>query len=309
MSTVSERHGARPRRLVDVLIPTCGRKTGLAVVLASLVGQTFADFDVVVSDQTPDGQSYLESAEIATLVEALRWRGHRVELHRHLPRRGMAEQRQFLLERSRAPYVHYLDDDVLLDPRVLERMLGVIRAEGCGFVGAAAAGLGYLDDVRPHQQAIELWQGPVTPEPFAPGAVGWDRHRVNNAANPLHLEARLVRNGEVLRYKVSWIGGANVLYDRAKLLAVGGFGFWPRLPREHAGEEAVVQWLLIRRFGGCGILPCGTYHLGLPTNIADRSHNATALFAELLAEAERGRCGAPRPDEAASCAALSAAPT
>src|SRR4051812_40538101 len=104
--------------LVDVLIPTCGRKTGLAVVLTSLLGQTFRDFDVVVSDQTLD-DPYLDSIEIQTLVRALEWHGHRVTLHHHLPRRGLAEQRQFLLEQSRAPYVHYLDDDVLLDPPVL----------------------------------------------------------------------------------------------------------------------------------------------------------------------------------------------
>ena len=270
--------------LVDVLIPTCGRKTGLAVVLTGLLGQTFTDFDVIVSDQTEDDSGYLESIEIQTLVRALRWHGHAVELHRHLPRRGMAEQRQFLLERSRAPYIHYLDDDVLLDPPVLGRMLGVLRAEGCGFVGCAATGLEYLDDVRPHQQGIELWDGPVRPEPFAPETIPWDRHKVNNAANALHLERRLAPHGEVVRYKVAWIGGANVLYDRAKLLDVGGFTWWERLPREHAGEEVVAQFLMIRKYGGCGILPSGTYHLGLPTNVADRTRNATELFGELIRE-------------------------
>ncbi|MFL5629025.1 MAG: glycosyltransferase family A protein, partial [Ktedonobacteraceae bacterium] len=135
--------------LVDVLILTCGRKTGLAVVLTSLLGQTFTDFDVVVSDQTQDDATYLESIEIQTLVQALRWHGHNVTLHRHLPRQGLAEQRQFLLEQSHAPYVHYLDDDVLLDPPVLERMLDVLRREQCGFVGCAATGLSFLSDVRP----------------------------------------------------------------------------------------------------------------------------------------------------------------
>ena len=293
MSSSGEGEAGRPARTVDVLIPTCGRKTGLAVVLTSLYGQTFTDFDIIISDQSPDDATYLDSIEITTLVQALRRRGHHVELHRHLPRRGLAEQRQFLLERSRAPYVHYLDDDVLLDPLVLARMLDVIRAEECGFVGAAAAGLGFLDDVRPHQQGIEIWNRPVRPEPFTPDSVPWERHLVNNAANPLHLEDQLVREGEVIRYKVAWVGGANVLYDRSRLLAVGGFGFWPRLPPEHAGEEVVVQWLLIRHFGGCGILPCGTYHLGLPTTIEDRTHNATALFADLLAEIDAGQEASP----------------
>ena len=270
--------------LVDVLIPTCGRKTGLAITLTSLLGQQMTDFDVVISDQTDEDASYLDSIEIQTLVRALRWHGHYVALYHHLPRRGMAEQRAFLLSQSYAPYVHYLDDDVLLDPPVMARMLDVLRAEGCGFVGCPATGLGYLDDVRPGQQNIELWQGPVRPEPFGPEAIPWDRINVNNAANPLHLEQRLVRDGRPLRYKVAWVGGANVLFDREKLLSVGGFSWWRRLPREHAGEEVVAQFLLLHEYGGCGILPSGTYHLGLPTTIEDRTHNATELYEALLRE-------------------------
>ncbi|MBE3558469.1 MAG: glycosyltransferase family 2 protein [Ktedonobacteraceae bacterium] len=270
--------------LVDVLIPTCGRKTGLAVVLTSLLGQTFTDFAVIISDQTPEEQIYLDSVEIQTLVRALRWHGHYVELHRHLPRRGMAEQRQFLFERSQARYIHFLDDDVLLDPPVMQRMLSVMQQENCGFVGCAATGLHLLHDERPHQQQIELWTGPVQPEPFDAETLPWQRHLVNNAANPLHLERKLVKPGQVVRYKVAWVGGANVLYDREKLRSVGAFSWWNRLPVEHAGEEVVAQFLLIRRYGGCGILPSGTYHLGLPTTIEDRRHNATALFAELIQE-------------------------
>ncbi len=270
--------------MVDVLIPTCGRKTGLAMVLTSLLGQTFTDFGVIISDQTEDEPNYLESIEISTAVRALRWHGHSVTLHRHLPRRGMAEQRQFLLEQSSAPYVHYLDDDVLLEPGVMMRMLNVLRSESCGFVGCAATGLEYLNDVRPHQQQIEFWEGPVRPEPFTPDTIPWDRHKVNNAANPLHLAQRFCPDEQVQRYKVAWVGGANVLYDRAKLLAVGGFSWWSRLPHIHAGEEVLVQFLLIRAYGGCGILPSGTYHLGLPTQVADRTRNATELFGALLRE-------------------------
>jgi GT2 family glycosyltransferase len=272
--------------LVDMLIPTCNRKTGLAVVLASLFGQTFTDFDIVISDQTPDDAVYLDSIEIRTLLAALRWRGHRVETHRHLPRRGLAEQRHFLLSRARASYAHFIDDDVLLEPDTLERMLRVIQQEQCGFVGCAATGLEYLGDERPLQQGIELWDGPVTPERFDSETIPWDRHKVNNAANPLHLEQRLVHDGETIRYKVAWVGGANVLFDRQKLLAVGGFDWWEELPPEHAGEEVVVQFLLLNRYGGCGILPSGTYHLGLPTNVPDRQRNATELFDGLLAALE-----------------------
>ncbi len=131
---------------------------------------------------------------------------------------------------------------------------------------------------------LKFGQARVEPEPFEPDALPWDRHMVNNAANPLHLEQQLVKNGQIVRYKVAWVGGANVLYDREKLESVGGFSWWRRLPPTHAGEEVVVQFLLIRKYGGCGILPSGTYHLGLPTTVADRTSNATELFEELIRE-------------------------
>lgn len=277
--------------LVDVLIPTYRRKTGLAIVLTSLLGQRFTDFDVIVSDQTPEEEAYLDSAEIRALVAALAYHGHRVRLLRNLPARGIAQQRQFLLEQATAPYVQYLDDDLILEPGVLERMVETIRREGCGFVGCAAAGLGWLEDVRPQQQNLEPWQGRVVPERFTPETIPWERHLVNNAANPLHLEQRFAAEGP-LRYRVAWVGG-NLLYDRAKLLAIGGFSFWERLPKEHAGEEVVVQFLLLHEYGGCGLLPTGTYHIGLPTTLPVRDANATSLFGELLAGV-RGRQAPPK---------------
>lgn len=277
--------------LLDILIPTYRRKTGLAMLLSSLLGQTFTDFDVVISDQTPTAQSYVDSIEIEQAARALRLHGHDVKIVRHVPPRGLAEQRQFLFEQSRAPFVQYLDDDLLLEPRVVERMTTVMQEQRCGFVGCAALGLEFAGDVRPHQQEIEPWEGPVQPEPITPETIPWRRHLVNNAANPLHLAQRLSPGGQPLPYKVAWVGG-NVLYDRAKLADVGAFSFWPRLPVAHAGEEVVVQFMLLRYHGGCGVLPSGTYHLGLPTTVPDRQHNATALFGELIREYEARHRGA-----------------
>ncbi len=270
---------------VDVLIPTAGRKTGLAVVLTSLFAQTYDNFDVVISDQSDTGE-ILDSIEILTLGRALRYKGHEVRLLRHLPRRGLAEQRHFLLSQSQAQFVHFVDDDVLLDPRVMERMVRVLQRENCGFVGCAATGLSHLEDYRPWQHDIEVWEGPVRPEPFAWEDIPWERHRVNNAANPLHLSKMLVKDGEPVLYKVAWVGGANVMFDREKLLAVGGFSWWDQLPPEHAGEEVLPQFLLLRAYGGCGMLPPGTFHLQLPTLIENREINATSLFRRLVGEDE-----------------------
>ena len=102
---------------LDVLIGTYRRPDALAVTLTSLCSQSFTDYRVIVSDQTEDGPSYLNPMTLAvTRVLALH---HEVELLHHLPRRGMAEQRAFLLSRAKAPYVLYLDDDLLLEPDVV----------------------------------------------------------------------------------------------------------------------------------------------------------------------------------------------
>lgn len=265
--------------LVDVLIPTCGRKTALAITLTGLLAQTFQDFDVTIADQTVT-QPYLDDGELRTLFRALELGGRRVRAMTNLPRRGMAQQRHFLLEQARAPLVHYLDDDILLGPAMLERLVRVLQEEQCAFVGAAISGLRHLGDPWPSDLPFEPWQGPVQPEPHTWEAIPWQRYRLHIRDNPLHLSRRYAADGRTVRYKVVWVG-ANVLYDREKLLSVGGFSWWSRLPPNHAGEEVLVQLLLARRYGGCAILPAEAYHLELPSEVPDRDIKADHMFQEL----------------------------
>src|SRR5215211_8446295 len=113
---------------VDVLIPTYQRPGALALTLCSLIGQTCRDFRVIVSDQT-EGRDSLESGEVRAIFRLLELRGHAPRLIHHLPRQGMAEQRQFLLDQASSPYALFIDDDVLLEPTLLERMLLTIREQ------------------------------------------------------------------------------------------------------------------------------------------------------------------------------------
>jgi GT2 family glycosyltransferase len=258
-----------------VLVPTFRRPAALAVSLTALFAQTFGDFRVVVSDQT-EGAGAGDSPEVQAVIRVLRLRGHVVDFLRHLPRRGMAEQRQFLLDQARAPYVLFLDDDVMLEPGVVERMMTAIREEGCGFVGCGLIGASFVDDVRPDEQAVELWEGPVEPETVRPGSPAWERWRLHNAANLHHLQQRLgVRSTR--KYRVAWVGGC-VLYDTAKLRACGGYSFWTQLPAAHAGEDVLAQLRVMQRFGGCGLLPSGAYHLELPTTVPDRRVDAPRVL-------------------------------
>ena len=266
--------------LVDVLIPTCSRKTALAVTLAGLLAQTFHDYAVVISDQTPT-EPYLQDGEIVTLCRVLELAGHPVRTLTNLPRRGMAQQRQFLLEQSQAPLLHYLDDDILLGPGMLERMVQVIRQEQCGFVGAGISGLKFAHELLPGDlDSFEPWEGPVRPEPHTWETIPWSRYRLHTRANPLHLTRLYAADGRTVRYKVAWVG-ANVIYDREKLISVGGFSWWAELPPNHSGEEVLAQLLLARRYGGCAILPAEVYHLELPSQTSDRDVKADHMFPRL----------------------------
>lgn len=266
---------------VDVLIPTYNRPTALAVTLTSLCAQTRRapggqPFRIVISDQSDEPVE--SSREVRAVLAVLRAHGHPVDLHRHLPRRGLAEQRSFLLAHSHADQALFLDDDVLLEPWVVEQMTRALEREGCGFVGSALIGLSYLHDVRPHEQQLEFWDGRVEPERIERGSAEWARHRLHNAANVWHVQRDLDLSPLATRiYKVAWVGGC-VLYDTDMLRAVGGFGFWTEPPDEHTGEDVLVQLRVMARFGGCGVLPSGAYHLELPTAIADRDVDASVLL-------------------------------
>lgn len=268
---------------LDVLIPTCDRPAALAVTLAGLCAQSLRDpggtpFRVVVSDQSE--APVADSGEVRAVLDVLRAHGHPVELHRHLPRRGLAEQRHFLLELCRAPRALFLDDDLLLEPWVVAQLTAVLDREACGFVGAAVIGLSHRHDA----QHVEFWTGRVAPELVEPGSDAWSRYQLHNAANLWHVQRALGLTPRDTRvYKVAWVGGC-VLYDAAKLRAVGGFGFWTELPREHSGEDVLAQLRVMARFGGCGVMPGGVYHLELPTTVPNREVDAPRVLPVRTAE-------------------------
>ncbi len=265
---------------VDVLIPTYNRLPSLIMTLSGIAGQTLTDLHVVVADQSDT--PVCQEPVLQALQRVIETRGGSVECHHRAAEHGIAEQRDFLLRQATADYVLYVDDDVFLEPWVVAQMLDTLHAEGCGFVGAFPVGMSYRNDVRPHQQHIEYWDGPVRPEVVDPATVLWKRGDLHSASNLYHVSQTL-EPGEVRRYKVAWVG-ACALYDRAKLLAVGGFSFWSRLPRYHSGEEVLAQNLLMRRWGGCAIIPSGAYHAEVPTTVLNAAGTVDGHALDLLPE-------------------------
>lgn len=265
---------------VDILLPTYNRLDSLLMCLSSVAGQSYSCFRLIISDQSD--QPVNENTAIQSLIRIIEARGGTVEYHYRVPSQGIAEQRDFLLKQATAQYVLYLDDDVWMEPDVLNTMLSTIQEQGCGFVGAFPNGLSFRDDIRPHQQRIEFWEGPVAPEAVEPGSDEWERNVLHRAANLYHV-SMLIPPGEKYLYKVAWIA-ACILYDREKLLEVGGFEFWSRLPRYHSGEEVLVQNLMMRRWGGCAIAPSGTYFSQMPSTVLNENGTVDGHALDLLDE-------------------------
>jgi glycosyltransferase involved in cell wall biosynthesis len=266
---LGDRAAFRAPRDLDVLVPTRNRATELAATLAGLAAQE-EEFGVAVSDQS-DGEPAWRDAAVAGMVRVLRHRGHPVLLDEHRVRRGVAENRGHLLAASVARYVLFLDDDVWLEPGAVGRLLDSIRTLRCGLVGNAPHGLSYLDDHRPDQERpYQEWSGPPRPERIQPRGPEWSRASVHAAANLLHVQQRLALGpGQWRAYRLAWVG-ACVLYDRIKLLNVGGYDFWPQVPTRHSGEDVLVQLRVMAHYGGAGIVPSGAFHLETPTTVDAR---------------------------------------
>ena len=258
---------------IHVLIPTLERVKAVAVTLTSLCFQTEKSFQVLISDQSFE-DCLMRDRTIQTIIRLLELHEHPVSIIKNLPAKGMAQQREFLLEHSGSPYSLFLDDDIILEPYVLENMKQTLQKYKCGFVGSALTGLSFRNDVRPYQQQIEFWNDEIKPETITPEGLQWQRYNLHNAANILHIQEKYQCTPDNPKaYKVAWVGGC-VMYDTKKLKEAGGYQFWKDLLEQHCGEDVLAQLRVMKMFGGCGIIPSGAYHQELSTSITDRKINA-----------------------------------
>lgn len=105
--------------VVSVVVPTHDRPGRLRQAVASVLAQTFADFEIVVVD---DGST--ESAE-----EVLRELGDpRIRVFRHDRPEGAPRARNAGIRAARAEYLAFLDDDDEWLPQKLERQLAAFAA-------------------------------------------------------------------------------------------------------------------------------------------------------------------------------------
>ena len=122
-----------------------------------------------------------------------------------------------------------------MSPWVLKTLLQTLELEGCAFVGAFPRAFPTQDDVRPGQQRIDYWSGPVSPEAVDPGSGEWERWHLHRAANLHHVcQSIPPETGAPLQGSVDCIVRT---VRPAKAPRCRRLPFWDRLPQYHSGEE------------------------------------------------------------------------
>lgn len=113
---------------ITIQICTKDRHTETTLCLQSLRTQTYQDFDVLILDDHSGVQ--LLSSEFATaVISRLQLENHKVRVLRREHSFGVCSARNYLLEKD--TYKNLLsariDDDVILEPDYLERLVNVIK--------------------------------------------------------------------------------------------------------------------------------------------------------------------------------------
>lgn len=147
--------------LVTVVIPTRNRRPLLQEAVSSVQRQTYTNWELIVVDDCSEDGTW---AWLSSLKDP-RIRAVRLERHSE---RSAARNRG--LSEARGEYVLFLDDDDLLTPRALERLMEAARwhPDAVGVAGAAVQ-----FDARGHRRRVSWvgrrWKGRVWP------AVLWGR--------------------------------------------------------------------------------------------------------------------------------------
>jgi glycosyltransferase involved in cell wall biosynthesis len=128
MSWSADKQSVMPK--VSVVIPTCNRVSLLRRAIASVIGQTFQDFEIIVADDaSADGTAEM----IRGLSDA------RIKHFRHDENRGVAVARNTAIAHARGEYIAFLDDDDEWLPQKLHRQVELMERLG-DTIGAICCG-------------------------------------------------------------------------------------------------------------------------------------------------------------------------
>ncbi|MFW6243165.1 MAG: glycosyltransferase family 2 protein, partial [bacterium] len=133
---------------ISIHIVTKDRPLPLYGLLQSLRNQTYKKFDVVILDDCSN-VPYIQFEHIAFLCNRLRVEGHGVLLKRNNIPKGVCGARNKCMEEDSFDneFICRVDDDVLLEPDYLEKLMKVIN-HGYDIASGVTPHVGYPEFIR-----------------------------------------------------------------------------------------------------------------------------------------------------------------
>jgi GT2 family glycosyltransferase len=117
------RHDGQTEPKVSVVIPTCDREQRLLSLIAELQKQTFQEFELIIVDQSSHP---IDFKDLASLVPSGRFKVIRLE------EKNRSIAKNVGIGVSRGNIVCFLDDDISLEPNLLETHVRFLHEKSLG---------------------------------------------------------------------------------------------------------------------------------------------------------------------------------
>jgi glycosyltransferase involved in cell wall biosynthesis len=205
---------------VSVLIPAY-KTTFLDLAIASVLAQTYRDFELIVSDDS-------EGHTIEELVD--RWAEPRVKYLRNPNPRVPGANRDYLISRANGKYLKFLFDDDFLLPRSLEVLRELASVSGAKLTFHGRHAVGPDGSVRsPLRSLLRAGQvAEITPQAVFDGMIGTGINFIGEPSNIL-IDADTLRSmdrpfamqGERMRFLTDVALYLNFAIEGHKILGIG----------------------------------------------------------------------------------------
>lgn len=216
--------------LISIGVPTYNRPAGLRDCLEGLLGQSYANLQIVVSDNASS------DPEVATVMREFAARDARVRCFRQPENRGAFFNFQFVLEQAAGEFFMWAADDDRRDQRYVETLAAQL-------VGHPDAALAFCDFAEVDEAG--------TPVPGYPAHLALLRP---------FAESRRWRRLIAYFFQLESNGKANLVYGLARRSALAGVD-WPDMVRRRGayGADMLLVFLLLRR-GRLALVEQRLYH-------------------------------------------------
>src|SRR5215207_4135990 len=175
-----------------------------------------------------------------------------------------------------------------MEPFVVQRLLSVLKSNGCGFVGTFPAGLTFAQDVRPDQQDVRFWEGSVEPEVVEVEGRNCERWPLHRTANLHHVAKELaLPPGGFLRYKAAPTARASSTTERSSSRSAVSRSVTACRATTPA-KTSSSRTCCCDATAAAGSPPSGTYHAEVETTTFSPTGAVEAEALDLLPELVEG---------------------